>query len=57
MNRGDLAELISNKWDQLDKATRDKYAETLKNRKESYQKDITEFQSKYGKVERKEYKP
>lgn len=36
MNRGDLAELISNKWDQLDKATRDKYAETLKNRKESY---------------------
>ena len=49
MNRGDLAELISDKWYRLDKATKDKYEELYRKNFDKYKNDVEDFEKKYGK--------
>lgn len=40
MNKGDLAELIADKWDRLDKAAKQKYEEMFQKSNDKYKKDL-----------------
>jgi len=53
LNRGDLAELISNMWDKLDKSVREEYQHTYDKNIDKYKKDLEEYQKIHGKIKDK----
>jgi hypothetical protein len=56
MNKGDLAELISNNWDRLDKVAKQEYEERYQKDMDQYKKDLESYEKKYGVKEPKEDK-